>query len=164
MKKILAVCVASLLTSTPIFSKTIQLQAIVPSVCTTDTEKVHFELADLTKNNSASASIYLRCNHYQGATIKLSSSNGHLKNGNEAVKYTATLKLADTFAKSSDLVMNTGFVNAGENVQGQIKFDNDLARGKNIEIELNLNEKSRLPAHKGKFTDTVIITMDAGTN
>ncbi|ASM54754.1 hypothetical protein PNIG_a2773 [Pseudoalteromonas nigrifaciens] len=94
MKKLIVLSAIAALTSGAALADSINLGAAVQSVCgVSNTETVKYFPA-LALGNSATVNFNLQCNDVDGATISLTTSEGHLQNSDNedmGVGYTAAL-------------------------------------------------------------------------
>lgn len=158
MKKLIVLSAIATLTSGVVLADDLSLSGAVKSICEVSSIDAAAAFPALVIGSSAKVPFKMQCNDYDGATVTLTSSEGHLQtvDGKDAtgVGYTAAL-LAGPF--NFTLVAESGSddIEASDSQPGSKEM---AAGGMAGEILLTVTQT---PIYSGSYTDMLKLSVSA---
>lgn len=157
MKKLMTLTAIAALTSGAAFAENLNVGGSVASICEVSNINTTVYFANLAKDETQNISFDLQCNDADGATMSLTTAEGHLQNADQedrGVGYTAELN-ADAFSFILTAENGVNDQSVEQSQPGSVTLANGGVAG-NIELTITEN-----PVFAGTYADTLMLAITA---
>jgi len=160
MKKLIVLSAIAALTSGSALAENdgLGITGSVEAICEVSILDQTLAFENVQSGDSGEVSFRYRCNSSSGATMTMTSLNGGLKYGANAINYTAVVSTPSYASLFNFDLTTTG--SPGEQDSQPLGASSDLAAspGKNAKIDITVNGT---PMYAGNYTDTLTVTLAA---
>jgi len=157
MKKLIILSAIVTLSSGAVFAENVAVSGTVPSICEVKTANTSVLFTSLAKDQVSNVDFTVKCNDPDGATVSLTSSEGHMQtvDGQDGtgIGYKAELK-----ASPYDFTL-TALSGANDQVASQSQpGSSTLAAGISGKIKLTVLQDA---IYSGNYTDQLMLSITA---